>query len=959
MTYAPPLPAQRDNELDAAVSTLSARGDNVGVVRVVEAWSGQGTPTLRGRILEARAFFHLRLMDRALARTREVLDVDPDHADALQLQAQVYVERGWPLKARKPLQQLRDAGRDDLDALWARAHADPVRPEATAREVEREAVPARLLALAESFLATGSFLRATGILERLRRNDPDNARVKDLLWGIAGDFGGGQSLDALLASLLPTTLPREHTSDEPEHTESLDLRASDLDPEAAGAAAFPALFKYASASAAFADADPHEATQSSGLASAAEMGDAAGGGTDPGRRLVDMTGAGPNDTQIMLVLRPGEDRNAPVHRRRDEGGEGLRDTLNLRAWQQSMGMNAGSDLTDAPDDLLEEEDENVVVMTRGESSPAAPAPRETFDTPIEVIEKHGVPIAAAAPPAPEAAAPAPLPPRPREEAAPAPAPRAASSRLLVPLAALAVVGLLVIGVATVGGLAAGAGGDESRQELVHALSSEDYNALLTQEGRLEQRIATGVRASEVSEVRAALAEARLVLWSDYNGDPTRLAKVQEDLSESTRLDVHRLAVLRAAEALARQDIAGAAAALGRERPADDEERLLFARIAWRGGDLDRAIQHFSSMERGEAPRYLLARAEILAQAGRQSEARAAVNVVLQGHPGHAAATILRIELADLAPENVLLEVAGLLASPAGKNLPPRLEGRLEVLRARAYLARRDMPAAREAIERGLARDGANPDLLYLLAADLAGAQKLTAALHEITTVVEARPGSAEAQTAYILLLLDLDRVEQAENAVFALEAEKMLPELTPVLDTLVSVWGLQERPSTALLPPQLTTPLGATAAALLSVQERSPDALTALALAADALQSSADPFLRRLAPRLVAMKAVVAGDPDGEPLARAALDANAEDPAVHLFVARFYEAADKKVLAAQHFDRAAQLGPEFGLAWYEKGRFYLDARDGFARSGAAWRNFMALAPSGPRAVRAKDTLGLR
>ncbi len=951
MSHTSPLPALRDHDLDEAVSTLATRGDNVGIVRIVEAWSAQGTPSARARLAEARAFLHLRLMDRALNRTREVLDGDPEHVEALLLQAQVYLERGWPLKARKPLQQLRDAGREDTDALWARAHADPVRPEANARDIEREGNAARLLALAEGFLATGSFLRATGILERLRRNDPDNPRIKELLWSLAGEFGtGGQSLEALVASLVPTSLPRENTAEEPEHTESLDLRASDLDPEADGPAAFPALFKYAAGPGLFPAPDPQEATQASGLASPAEMGEAAGSGTDPGLRLANVTGAGPSDTQIMLVLRPGDERGTGgggVHRRRDEGGEGLRDTLNLRAWQQSMGMAAASDLADTPDDLLEEEDENVVVMTRGgEGSSAAPAPApETFDKPIEVIEKHATPVPL------ELVEPdlEPLPPPPRRASG--------LPRLLVAFGALAVVAFLLVAAIAVGGLASRSSTGAVREELVRALASEDYNALLTQEGRLEQKIAGGVRASEVAEVRAALTEARLVLWSDYNGDPTRLSKAREGLAEGARLDVHRLAVLRAAEALARQDVAGATAALGRERPEDDEERLLFARIAWRGGDLERALEHLRALERPAQARYQLARAEILAGAGRGEEARAIVGAVLASSPDHAAAQTLRIELHNAPPDAVEKEVATFLASPAGRNLAPRLEGRLEVVRARALLDLGRVEDARSAVERGLARDGANPDLLFLRAADLASQQKLTPALHEITSVVTARPGWDAAQTAYVLLLLDLDRVEEAENAVLKLEADAMLPELTPVLETLVNVWGLQERPPTELLPPQRETPLGAVAAAALALQERSPDARAALDAAVTAARTSDDPFVRRLAPRLAAMRTLVpGGDPEQD--AKAALAEGPEDPAVHLFVARYYEASDKKALAAQHFDRAAQLGPELGLAWYEKGRFYLDARDGFSRSGAAWRNFLALAPSGPRAARAKDTLGL-
>jgi len=939
------------------VATLAGRGDFVGVVRVVETWATQGTPTRRAQLSEARAFLHLRLMDRALNRAREVLEAEPDNTDALLLQAEIYLERGWPLKARKPLQQLRElhpAGRDDVERFWARAQLDPVRPEATAREIERDANPARLLALAESFLATGSFLRATGILERLRRAEPENARVKELLWSLAGDFGGGDmGVDSLVATLLPPSfVGADFLPDEPEHTESFDLRAVDLDPETAESTNFPALFKHAPSASGGSGDDPHEATQASGLASRAEMGGEGGGNTDPGRHLVDLNPTSdPSDTQIMLVLRPGEDRPNQLHRKREEGGpENLRETLNLRAWQDAMGVPNTSDLGDTPDDLLEEEDENVVVMTRG-GAPAPEPMREasaTFGKPIEVVEKHAIPVAVPrAEPVPEHVLEDVLPPPPRR-----------TSRLLLAAIAAVVAAVALVAVVAVGSLNARSSAS-AREELVRALAAEDYNSLLTQEGRLEQRVANGARASEVAEVRAALAETQLVLWSDYNGDPTRIGKVREGLEKPSQLDVHRLAVLRAAEALARQDIAGASAALGRERPEDDEERYLFARIAARGGDLERALEHFDAMKSPEQPRYALGRAEVLAGAGRAEEARALVQGVLRTAPDHAAARTLALELDQAPPAEVVTAVDLFLQSPAGAALPPRLDGRLQALRARAFLTLGAVKDAQDAIERGLSRDGANPDLLFLRAADLSKAQQLSPALHELETVVNARPGTAEAQAAYVLLLLELDRVDDAENAVLRLEAAKILPNLTPVLDTLVSVWGNQEPPSEQLLPPQRATPLGAYAAALLAVQDRSPDALAVLQVAIGATRTSADPFEQRLFPRLIAMQALVVGPPDGEPYVTDALAAGAEDPAVHVFAGRYFEKADRKALAAQHFDRAAQLGPELGLAWYEKGRFYLDARDGFSRSGAAWRNFLALAPSGPRAARAKDTLGVR
>lgn len=933
----------RDSELDHAVAALAGRGDNPGVIRLVEAWAAQGTPTPRARLAAARAFFHLRLMDRALSRVREALDAAPEDAEALLLLARVYVERGWPHKARRPLQQLRDAGQEDTE-LWARANADPVRPEANAREIEREGNPARLLALAEAFTATGSFLRATGILERLRRSDPENPRLAELLWGLAGDFRPAEPMDVLLARATPA-LPREHTLEEPEHTESLDLRAADLDPEHGAGATFPALFKYAPSTTAFSEDDPQEATQASALASP-DAG-AAGGteGTDPGRaRLVEVTKADEGDTQIMLVLRPGDERPPATHRRRDEE-DPLRETLNLRAWQASMGVASTSDLADTADDLLEEEDDDRVVMTQREAAPVA-APAERFDRPIEVVEKHAAPV-----PAPPAPAPA-----------PEPEPTAPPNRPIAPVLLLAGVGALLlmifIAALALGGLATRAAGNEVREDVVRALAAADYAALIATEGRLEQQLASGARASDLADLQAALAETRVAIWSEYNGDPARLAAVREALEAPGSLEVHRLALLRAAEALAREDIAGAAAALGRERPEDDEERLLFARIAARGGDLERALSHLDALDRPEDPRYRLARARLLVDAGRGDEATLLVAAVLEADPTHAAANVQRIERLSGSPEVLVAEVERFRNSVAGADLAPRLDGRLEVVRARAFLAMGLPGQAAEAVERGLSRDGANPDLLFLRAAEYAETQRLVPALQTLQPVVDAHPGRGDLRAAHTLLLLDLERAEEARVAVAELVRSGVLPELTPVLSTLVSVWGLQAAPGVELLPTQRETALGSVAAAALAFFNLEVGAADALDVAIAAARASDDPFVRRLAPRLQAMKALAGGEVNGEVAITNALAAAPKDPAVHVHVARYYERDGQRVRASHHFERAVQVGVEFGFGWYELGRFYEDAGDGQELTSDAWRTFLALGPSGPRAERAKGALAL-
>ncbi len=971
MSQPHPYPLPRDPHFDEAVVTLASRGDSVGVVRVVEAWLAQGTPTPRARLAQARAFFHLRLMDRALHRVREVLDAEPDQPDALLLLAQVYLERGWPVKARKPLQTLRDAGRTDLDAFWLRAHEDPVRPDVSAREVGREGDPTRMLALAEGFLATGSFLRATGILERLRRTEPDNARVRELLWSLAGDFGGGPSVEALISALVPRPTPPVRPTvgaaeppEEPEHTESAGRRPAEV--EAVG---FPALFKQSAPPARLGADDAHEATHAFGLASNAQMAEPTAEGTDPMLGSLESLNpaAGSGDTQIMLVLRPNNTRPSNVHKPRTEGGENLRDNLNLRAWQHSMGVSGASDLTEQPqDDLLEEEDEHVVVMAREE---AVPPPRDARPdagppVPIEVVEKHASPATPPRPSPPVAAEPPPT-AAPTE---PAPSARGVSAsgqppsgtpRFVWVFAALVAGMGLLIGALVLGNLSLGGDGNTVRADLVRALAKEDYNALLTQEGRLGQRIAGGQFPDEAADLRGALAEARLAVWSEYNGDPTRLDMARDALAAPAGFDLHRIAVLRATEALVRQDIRSASSALGRERPEDDEERLLFARIAARSGDLARAEEHFAAIRQPNEPRYKLAHAQALAAAGRDDEARALARQVLATSPAHASAEVLLLELTYAPPLGTIAAADRFLRSQTSATLAPRLEGRVQVVRARAFAALHLPAKAREAAESGLARDGANPDLLFLRAADLGADQRLTEALHQLENVVDARPGDGSAQAAYLLILLDLDRVEEADALVGALESKDILPDLTPVLRVLVSVWGKQERPPVTLLPPQAETPLGAYATALLTVQERAPDALQALDAAVPLLLGSADPFERRLAARLLAMKALVSGAPDGDAYAKAALAADAADPAVHVFLGRYYESSGRKALAALHFERAPQLGPELGLSWYDKGRFYLDARDSFARSGAAWRNFLALAPSGIRARRAKDTLGVR
>lgn len=985
----PSLPS--DRTLDDAVQALASRGDHVHVVEVVDAWAAQGAPSQEARLRCARSLFHLRLMDRATARVREVLDQDPTHREALLLQARIYVERGWPVKARQPLTTLRnqpDAAGPELDELWERAHADPVRPEVNARVIEREGDPAAQIALAESFLATGSFLRATGILERLRRVDPENPRVRELLWGLQPAAPGAEvNLGALVRTLVPMQPLRvTRAAEEPEHTESFRGMPGGLD-EAGGPAEdqnFPRLFKQV-APAAAADDDP-ENTQSSAMAAPGELAGRADGEHTDGRILPSGPAAG-GDTQIMLVLRPGEE-GGRSHRRREGAEDPTRETFDLRAFQASMGMSAAGSDTNAgevdvepeeeersealrapprepapEEDLLEEEDANLVVMTRQEKPAAESPPEADLARPIEVIEKHPVPLAP--PPPPEDSLPeAQLDPvgdgpgaadggATSWEPSPPPSAPRGSRWLIVGLGGFAFLALaafvLIVaarfGVADLGG--------SVRDRLLTALGSADYETLRREEDTLLGQ----EQASGKGELRAALAEARLVLWTDFDGAPERLAYVRTVLDAPTGIDTHRLSMLRAALALAEVDERGAAAALGRETPLDDEERLLFAKIAAASGDEERALQHFSRMEAPTAPRYALARARVLADGGHNREATEIVGRVLALSPKHARANLAQVAL-ELDPGRRAAAADFFLQGASGSPLPPRVEGEAHALRARAFVAMGAEGKARAAVAQGLARDGTNPDLLLLAADDLARQGQVSAALRELDTIVASRPGHAEAQAARVLCLLELDRVDEADTVVKQIRTAGLLPETTPVLQGLVTVVGRSTRPASPLDAAATAQPLGAWVAAVAAAQGHDADAFDLATKALTALDASSAPFERRLVPRAAALRVLVAPPAQAPSLADEVEAKWPADPVAHVYLGRYFEGAGRKALAAQHFDRAASLGAETGLALYEKGRFYADAGDALGRSAQAWKAYLGLAPSGTRAERARAGLGM-
>lgn len=925
----------------------------MGLVRLFEAWNAQGSPTTAMRLLAARAFYRLRLMDRALARLREVIEAEPGNLEAVRLQAEVYIDRGWPQRARPNLAALREAGEDVAD-LEARAGAEPPRPEANARAIEREGDPAKMLALAEQFLATGSFVRGRGLLERLRRVDPDNARVAELLWGLSGESGEADrplaELVRELAPVAPMRLPER--GEEPEHTENvpvgdLGVLAEEVGVGPVDQVAFPTLFKHGFAPQA-ADEEVSENTMASRLVPADQLG--AGPRAESTDARIDAVPAGGGgDTQILLVIRPGENASPRAHRRREDGEDALRSSLDLRQYQASMGMSAAPEASDEPapiepeepeDDLLEDEDEHLVVLTRAEGPKPDEEPSH-FDRPIEVVEKPILPLRP-----PPSEVPGTLPADVHDPPAPPPPP-AGRSWVALGFALVAVVALAVAGVVAMrSGLSGSQAVSGARASLVEVLNRADYDALLAEEIRLEGQ------AGDV-DARLALAEARLAIWSDYNGDPARLRSVEETAEGAVSADPHRRDFLRGGLALARNELGPATRFFAESAPVDDGDRVLLARLHAATGDTPRALAALDGADDPDAPRIALERARVLAASGRTGEAQATVAALRARHPEHPLAQAVAALLpgADRSASIAALDAA--LDQLAPRRLAPRVEADLQARRATLLAEARQPEAARAAVQAGLARDGTHPALLFLEAAARAEAGRTADALAALDRVTEARPGAMEAQRARVILLLDLDRVERAEAAVKSLRSAGVAADEVEVLDALVRVVGRQQPPAAPLTEDLRQRPLGAWVDALWAAQSQRPDALDVARLAVQRLATASDPFLVRLQSRARAHAAILEGGPAA---ARRALDQGGADPMVHVLLGRAYESAGDRVAASQHFDRACELGPAYAVPWYEKGRFYQDAADGMDRAGAAWRTYLELAPEGPRAERVRALL---
>ncbi len=436
---------------------LERQGRPRDVIRLGELWAEQGEPTIPARLAHARALLSLCLVDRAWAKLRELHEKGEGGLETTLLMVRMFLDRGWPHQARKPLEAALTAHPEhpELNQLWSRLSDTIMPPEADDGD---SLGPELQLRLAERHLLFNNLTRARVLLERLRRNQPANTRVSDLLWAMDGSFRADtDDLKALVERWGPDPLAAigdlpedgEHT----DHTES--VTAAELHGMTAveqDARNFPQLFRGLEPLTELGrEREKEEVTAVTSLAALQALRAPAGEWTtEPGDdtqivRVVSRAGPGPEPDMRRSAPRSDMDTPAPAAPASRPASPPPSAAVTAPSYDLAALKREARSLPVASDLGPEREDEDVVVVKHRQAAPSEretiPAPPERADMPDEVgawARKSGGHPAVPKPAAPQASAAS---PRPAPDAKPPPM---AWQWWLVPVAGLGLLGLLLL-----------------------------------------------------------------------------------------------------------------------------------------------------------------------------------------------------------------------------------------------------------------------------------------------------------------------------------------------------------------------------------------------------------------------------------------------------------------------------------------------------------------------------------
>ena len=978
-------PLQR-SLLVAVCQHLAEEGRHADLVRVCALWSAQERLPVVIALDEARALLSLRLMDRAWVRLRELDRTERHRVEVQALTAEMFIDRGWPGRARKILERAVSEypERGDLVELLQRSQRPPLRPPKEARTIEREGSKEDRLALAELYLCTGSQLKARSILKRLARSKfEQKARVQSLLWALETDLDAEELSLMQLAKVFLAELPL--IEDGPLELSLDGLSSAEVttrgpvleEVEERPEAAFPSLFRWVDDSNDFMG-DNTDVTRVSPMSDFQPASSA----DETAEISIDNwdTGDGRGDTKVMRVIHH-DASGVPTLIEELASEDSSEDSVELTRSGNLLDNDVHTasfslrDMDfDTESDFLEDEDAGLIVMTRQEGTFSG-VQKEVTKSSTNLRDLPELDEAAAS--GFEATDPTviarrqPSPPRAvnktkRPTRQPRTARRPAQSQQKVFFAVGFVLVMVIAGL--LGWRFLGAKKEEAvLVKSLEAVGSGDYQALLQEQARLmhllEQDAADPVGAHLVSQ-----AIVQLNLWGDFAGGRDTWEQAVQAIRDAGIFgaSVDSRALASAYRAYFQGDLDGAFSYLDARGYEPAEAALLRARVAWGQGEISVArdfIERALAQEPGhvmtlftkaelcldeldvECARASLLELESLASAESSSTAQSA----FLKSSGRLRLLKIQLDSVDETAEEKARRIEGALFS--GLDLAPRQVGHARIRLAQLYSADGKMDQAKRSLEAALSADMESAAARFWLGALRLREGRSKQALSDFRACVRSRPAEHDCHRGVIHALLELDRVEEARLHVVGHEAV-LGGRADRDLFTAWLALAAEEDGEEVLAHLELEGPRAKLAAGL--AHGRAGEAALAESLlieAGEGLESSLNALDQWMAPRAYAAAARFGESEHRQAQADRAYLLGPGDPAVLVDLGWYYDSLGNKEEASLFFDRVDGVGQESAISHFNRGWFFLDFGDKQVRTKASWIRYRDLKPSGPRAER--------
>ena len=980
-------PLQR-SLLVAVCQHLAEEKRHADLIRVGALWSVQERLPVSIALDEARALLALRLMDRAWVRLRELDRTERHRVEVQALTAEMFIDRGWPGRARKILERaVADyPERLDLKALHERSQGPPMRPPSNARTLEREGTKDEQLALAELYLCTGSQLKARSILKRLDRSRfSQKARVEALLWALETDLDAEELSLMQLAKAFLSELPL--LEDGPLELSLDGLSSAEVttrgpvpeELEERPEAAFPSLFRWVDDSGDF-GGDDSEVTRVSSMAELKEhaLEDSAVENTEGAWE----TSVGEGDTKVMRVIHHDasgtptliEELEAEDSQVKTMESSGQGPVLDNDVHTASFNLR---DMDfDTESEFLEDEDAGLIVMTRQEGTLSGAEGDNTL-TPMTLVEA-GMPgeeevrgFEATDPTVPVAPNPAlkNSPPKTSRRATPRRMTRPSKKRSPQRSVFFGVAFALLVGVTGLFGWRH----IEAKKEAavltlsLEAIGSGDYQALLQEQARLthllEQDAADPVGAHMIS-----LALVQLNLWGDFAGGRDTWEQAVQAIRDAGIFgaSVRARALASAFRAYYQGDLEGAVSYLEARGFEPAEAALLRARIAWDQEDIPTS-RRFLERALQQDPNHvmsLLTQADLCLSELDVVCAEAAIDRLQEisngrsdgsgeglyaGSEGRLSLLRIRLDSVDETANEQARRIEQALL--AGLDLAPRQVGRVRVRLAQLYSADGDVDAAERSLEAALSADMESAVARFWLGALRLREGRAKQALSDFRACVRSRPAERDCHRGVVHALLELDRVEEARLHVVGHEAVLGGTEDRALFSGWLALAAEEDRDEILK-----HVDSGSPRAKYLSglAHGRGSDSALAESLlieAADGLAGSLNALDQWMAPRAFAAAARFGESEHRLSQAERAMEMGSADPVVLVDLGWYQDSLGEKEEAARFFDLVDGAGQESAISHFNRGWFFLDYGDKQVRTKASWIRYRDLKPSGPRADR--------